>query len=349
MLTGLKSMRKIVIHSPGGYEKLRIEEFPDPVPGENEVVVQTVAAGVNYADCAVRWGVYESAKKFVGWPITPGFEFSGVIVARGKKVKKKIGTKVFGVSLFNSYATHVSVPEHQVYPLPKKLTAIQAAAFPAVHMTAYHALFQLVRIRTSGKILVHSAAGGVGSALLQLARLAGLETVAVVGSAHKVAFAKDFGAHAVIDKSSENLWQRARDLAPEGYDAILDANGYTTLQESYAQLAPTGKLIVYGSHSLLPKEGGRINYFKAGWGLLRTPRFNPLKMLSENKTVSGFNISFLFSRQDLLDEAMTDLLRWLAAGKLRPPAVTEVPFENAAEAHRLIESGKSVGKIVLVH
>lgn len=342
-------MRKIVIHSPGGYEKLRIEEFPDPVPGENEVVVQTIAAGVNYADCAVRWGVYESAKKFVGWPITPGFEFSGVIVARGKKVKKKIGTKVFGVSLFNSYATHVTVPEHQVYPLPKKLTAIQAAAFPAVHMTAYHALFQLVRIRASGKILVHSAAGGVGSALLQLARIAGLESVAVVGGAHKVAFAKDFGAHAVIDKSSENLWQRARDLAPEGYDAILDANGYTTLKESYAQLAPTGKLIVYGSHSLLPKEGGRINYLKAGWGLLRTPRFNPLRMLSENKTVSGFNISFLFSRRDLLNEAMTDLLRWLAAGKLRPPAATEVPFENAAEAHRLIESGKSVGKIVLVH
>ena len=342
-------MRKIVIHSPGGYEKLRIEEFPDPVPVENEVVVQTIAAGVNYADCAVRWGVYESAKKFVGWPITPGFEFAGVIVARGKKVKKKIGTKVFGVSLFNSYATHVTVPEHQVYPLPKKLTAIQAAAFPAVHMTAYHALFQLVRIRASGKILVHSAAGGVGSALLQLARIAGLEAVAVVGGAHKVAFAKDFGAHAVIDKSSENLWQRARDIAPEGYDAILDANGYTTLRESYAQLAPTGKLIVYGSHSLLPKKGGRINYFKAGWGLLRTPRFNPLRMLSENKTVSGFNISFLFSRRDLLDEAMTDLLRWLAAGKLRPPAVTEVPFENAAEAHRLIESGKSVGKIVLVH
>lgn len=342
-------MRKIVIHSPGGYEKLRIEEFPDPVPGENEVVVQTVAAGVNYADCAVRWGVYESAKKFVGWPITPGFEFSGVIVARGKKAKFKLGTRVFGVSLFNSYATHVSVPEHQVYPLPKKLTAIQAAAFPAVHMTAYHALFQLVRIRASGKILVHSAAGGVGSALLQLARIAGLENVAVVGGAHKVAFAKDFGAHAVIDKSSENLWQRARDLAPEGYDAILDANGYTTLRESYAQLAPTGKLIVYGSHSLLPKEGGRINYLKAGWGLLRTPRFNPLRMLSENKTVSGFNISFLFSRRDLLNEAMTDLLRWLAAGKLRPPAVTEVPFENAAEAHRLIESGKSVGKIVLVH
>jgi NADPH:quinone reductase-like Zn-dependent oxidoreductase len=108
-------------------------------------------------------------------------------------------------------------------------------------------------------------------------------------------------------------------------------------------------LIVYGSHSLLPKEGGRINYFKAAWGLIRTPRFNPLEMLSANKTVGGFNISFLFSRTDLLDAAMTELLLWLKEEKLRPPAVTEIPFTQAAQAHRLIESGKSVGKIVLVH
>lgn len=342
-------MQKIVIHAPGGYEKLRLADFPDPVPGENEVVVKTVAAGVNYADCAVRWGVYESAKKFVGWPITPGFEFSGVVVARGKNTKHKLGAKVFGVSLFNAYATHVCVPAHQVYALPKKLTTLEAAGFPAVHMTAYHALFQLVRIRPGGKILIHSAAGGVGSALLQLGRIAGFETVAVVGAVHKVAFAKNFGAHSVIDKSREDLWQRARALAPEGYDAILDANGYTTLALSYAHLAPTGKLIVYGSHSLLPKKGGRINYLKAGWGLVKTPRFSPLKLLSENKTVSGFNISFLFSRSDLLDAAMVDLFKWLAQGKLRPPAVTEIPFTNAAEAHRLIESGTSVGKIVLVH
>lgn len=342
-------MQKIVIHSPGGYEKLRIEDFPDPVPAVNDVVVKVHAAGVNYADCAVRWGVYESAKKFVGWPITPGFEFSGTVVAKGAAAKHKIGSKVFGISFFGAYATHVCVPTHQVYALPKQLTLSQAAGFPAVHMTAYHALFQLVRIRRSGKVLIHSAAGGVGSALLQLSRIAGFTSVAVVGSQHKVDFARHFGADHVIDKGSENLWQRAQELAPEGYDAVFDANGYTTLPQSYAHLAPTGKLIVYGSHSLLPKQGGRIHYFKAAWGLWKTPRFNPLQMLSSNKTVSGFNISFLFSRTDLLDEAMREMLRWLAAKKLRPPAITEVPFREVAEAHRLIESGQSVGKIVLIH
>ena len=196
--------------------------------------------------------------------------------------------------------------------------------------------------------MIHSAAGGVGSALSQLSRIAGFTSVGVVGSSHKVQFAREFGADHVIDKSSENLWQRARELAPDGYDAIFDANGYTTLAKSYAHLATTGKLIVYGSHSLLPKKGGRINYLKAAWGLWKTPRFNPLQMLSSNKTVSGFNISFLFSRTDLLDEAMHAMLRSLAAKKLRPPAITEVPFREVARAHRLIESGQSVGKIVLV-
>lgn len=340
-------MRKIVIHAPGGYEKLRIEDFSDPVPGENEVVVKTEAVGVNYADCAVRWGVYESAKKFVGWPITPGFEFSGVVVAKGPAAKHKIGSRVFGISFFGAYASHVCVPSHQVYPLPKELSMAEAGGFPAVHMTAYHALFQLVRIRPGGKVLIHSAAGGVGSALLQLCQIAGLSAIGVVGAPHKVDFARNFGAHEVIDKSREDLWTRAGALAPEGYDAILDANGYTTLAKSYEHLAPTGKLIVYGSHSLLPKQGGRINYLKAAWGLMKTPKFSPLQMLSSNKTVSGFNISFLFSRTDLLDEAMVELLAWLRAGKLRAPGISEIPFADVAEAHRLIESGNSTGKIIL--
>jgi synaptic vesicle membrane protein VAT-1 len=341
-------VQKIVIHSAGGYEKLKYENFPDPVPGENEVVVKTQAAGVNYADCAVRWGVYESAKRYVGWPITPGFEFSGTVVAKGKNASHEIGSKVFGFSFFGAYSTHVCVPTHQVFSLPPSMSPVQAAGFPAVYATAYHAIFQLVRIRSGGKVLVHSAAGGVGSALLQIARIAGFQSVGVVGSSHKIPFARDFGADEVIDKSNEDLWSRAREFAPQGYDAVFDANGYTTLRQGYEHLAPTGKLVVYGSHSLLPKEGGRIDYLKAAWGLLQTPRFNPIDMITDNKTVSAFNISFLLARTDLLNEAMNDMLSWLAEGKLRPPSVTEIPFANAAEAHRKIESGQSVGKIVLV-
>src|SRR4051794_25800365 len=132
-------MRKIVIHRPGGYGVLKLETHPEPEPGPGEVVVRIRAAGVNYADCCVRWGVYESARKYVGWPITPGFEFAGEIVGVGAGVQgRRIGETVFGITRFGAYSTSVLVPEHQVFPVPSSLTLEQAAGFPAVHMTAYH-------------------------------------------------------------------------------------------------------------------------------------------------------------------------------------------------------------------
>jgi len=188
----------------------------------------------------------------------------------------------------------------------------------------------------------------VGSALTQLASIAGLKVTAVVGATHKVEYAKSQGAQYVIDKSKEDLWGKARELVPEGFDAVFDANGYSTYQKSYNHLRPTGKLIAYGSHSLLPKGGsGRMNYLKAAWGLLKTPRFSPLDLISDNKSVVGFNLSFLFDRADLLQESIQQLQEWCAQGKIQPPKVTEFAFEDVANAHRHLESGQSVGKIVL--
>lgn len=244
-------MKKIVIHRPGGYPQLQIEEHPDlsAVHSDTELV-DVHAIGVNYADCCVRWGVYESAKQYVGWPITPGFEFSGTV--------RSTGAKVMGVTRFNAYATQVVVPKKHLYPIPEGFSMEQSAGFPAVFMTAYHALFQLVRLPAQATILIHSAGGGVGSALVQLARSAGLKTVGVVGSPHKVDYVRGLGADQVIDKSlyssSKELWNAIRSFAPQGYDAVLDANGPSTLRQSYAALRPTGKLIAYGSHSMLPRE-----------------------------------------------------------------------------------------------
>ena len=162
-------MHKISIPKPGGYDRLHYKEFPDLVPADGEVCVDVEAAGVNYADCAVRWGLYESAKKFVGYPITPGFEFAGKINAIGEGVTDwQVGDTVFGVRLFGCYATQVCTPAYQVWRLPEGWTMEQAAGFPAVFFTAYHALYQQMRLKPGMKILVHSAAGGVGSALLQL-------------------------------------------------------------------------------------------------------------------------------------------------------------------------------------
>lgn len=342
-------MHKIVIHSPGGYDKLQYEEHRDPTPGPGEVLIETSSIGVNYADCCVRFGVYESAKKYVGWPITPGFELAGTIKQLGLGVTDlSVGQQVFALVRFGAYATHVVAPASQVFPLPRGFSPKQAGGFPTVFLTAYHALYQCVRLRPGMTVLIHSAAGGVGSALVQLAKLAGCRTIGVVGSSHKMEYAQRLPGDVIIDKSVANLWQTVEEIAPEGVDIVCDAVGPATLRESYRHLRPTGRLITYGFSSMLPHQGGRFSYLKGLWGWIKLPRFNPLQMVSENKGVIAFNLSFLFDRHDLLGEAMADLLRWADEGKIHPLPITTYPLADVAQAHQALESGQTTGKLVLV-
>lgn len=342
-------MRKIVVHAAGGYEKLQVETHPDPVPGAGQVLVDVEAAGVNYADCVVRMGLYESAKKYVGWPITPGFEVAGTVAAVGAGVNDlAAGARVLGVTRFGGYATRIAIPRHQVFALPASLTPTQAAGFPAVFMTAYYALFELLRLRPGMNVLIHSAAGGVGSALIQLAKIEGCRVVGVVGASHKVDVARGLGADEVIDKSREPLWRAAKRLSPEGYDVILDANGVETLGQSYRHLRSAGKLVVYGFHTMLPRQGGRPNYAKLAIDFLRTPRFNPLDLCNDNKSVLAFNLSYLFHETSILREGMARLVGWVEEGKVKAPPVKTYPFEKVADAHQALESGATVGKLVLV-
>ncbi len=331
-------MRKVVVHRPGGFERLVVEEHPDPEPGPDEVVVDVEAAGVNFADVAVRMGLYASAKEYVGWPITPGFEFAG----------RADGEPVFGVTRFGAYASRLAVARGQVFPLPDGWSAEQAAGFPTVFLTAWYALHSLLAVRAGMVLLVHSAAGGVGGALLQLGRIAGARLVAVVGAPHKVETARALGADVVIDKSAEPLWPAAERAAPEGYDGVLDANGVETLRASYDHLAPEGRLVVYGFHTMLPKGRGRPPRWRLALDYLRTPRFHPLAMTTENRSVMAFNLSFLFDRTDALEQAMEQLLAHAGAGRIRPPAIETFPLDDVAAAHRRLQSGETVGKLVLI-
>ena len=343
-------MRQVVIPRAGGHDQLTFQSRPEPLPAPDEVVVATEALGVNYADCVVRMGLYSSAKKYVGWPITPGFEFAGTVHAVGTAVKDVLpGERVFGVTRFGGYSTHVAVPRHQVFPLPARFDMAQAAGFPAVFLTAYYALFELAHPRPGNTLLVHSAAGGVGGALLQLGRILGCRCVGVVGASHKVETARALGADVVIDKSREDLWRAAERASPRGYDVVLDANGVSTLGESYRHLASPGKLVLYGFHSMLPRQGGRPHWVKLAADFLRTPRFNPLDLTSDNVSVLAFNLSYLFDQHDVLAEAMGRLLAWVDEGRLVAPPVTRFPFDQVADAHRALESGTTVGKLVLVH
>ena len=307
------------------------------------------ASGVNYADTIVRMGLYSSARVYVGWPITPGFEVSGVVSAVGAGIHDlALGDEVIAVTRFGGYSSHVVVDRHQVWKKPASLTFEQAAAIPAVYMTAWFALFELAHPRRGAKVLVHSAAGGVGGALVQLAKIRGCEVVGVIGASTKFTTARALGADHVIDKSTQPLWREARRIAPNGYDVILDANGVSTLGQSYAHLRPAGKLVVYGFHSMLPKTGGKPSWPKLALDWLRTPRFSPLDMTESSKSVLAFNLSYLFDRTDLMADGMADILRWIDDKAIVPPPVTTYPLADVARAHADIESGKTVGKLVLV-
>lgn len=340
---------KIVIHSAGSHDKLSYErvELVEPAPGEVRISVR--ASGVNYADVVVRMGLYASARELVGWPITPGFEVSGVVDAVGEGVEDlSPGDEVIAVTLFDGYASHVVVGRDYVARKPEGLSFEQAAAVPAIFMTAYYALYELAHPRPGQIALVHSAAGGVGSSLVQLLKLRGVTVVGVVGASHKVEAARGFGCDHVIDKSTQDLWAEAERIAPEGYHLILDANGVSTLGDSYDHLRRTGKLVVYGFASFLPRKGGRPNYLKLAAGWVRMPRFNPLDMTKNSKSVLAFNLSYLFEEVALLREFLDSLEGWLASGDIVPPPLTTYPLSDAARAHADIESGQTIGKLVLI-
>ena len=341
-------MQRILINKPGGYEALELVEEPDPVPGPGEVVIACEACGVNYADGIIRMGLYASARELHGYPITPGFEVAGRIAAVGPDVVDwQPGDEVIGLTLFNGYASHLKVPVDGLFPKPPRLDWTQAATLPTVFLTAWWMVHRQLHPVPGERWLVHSAAGGVGSALLQLARLADARAIGVVGARHKVEHAQAMGADAVIDRSNDNLWAEAHRHAPEGYQAVFDASGVATLRQSYRHLAPTGRLVVYGFHSMLPHDG-RLNWARLAWDWLRTPRFNPMRMTQENRSVLAANLSFLQSHAPSLREGMLWLLERFADGRLQPLPVETFALADAAAAQQRLESGQTVGKLALL-
>ena len=385
--------RRVVIRKAGGYGELRLEGEEDrsapplgtvgadmdgrqlrppeaDAVGREEVRVAVAYAGVNYADVCVRWGLYGSAKRYVGrngFPITPGFEVAGTVLSVGSAVTHvRPGDRVLAVTLFGAYSTHLVCKANRVFRLAGEGEDLAresgfpdlptAAGFLCVYLTAYYAAFKCAQLGAGHAVLVHSAAGGVGTALCQLAKRAarcGL-VVGVVGHPSKVEAAKAAGCDAVIDKSTVRDWEgAARRLAESsgGFDAVMDANGGESLRAGYRLLRPTGKLVTYGSHTLLPKQGGVLGL--VAWagiirGWLTTPSFDPMKLTGDNKSVLGFNLSFLFDRDDLLEQSMGEMLAWLREGIIAPVPVTcVVPLSDVADAHRRLESGLTTGKIVL--
>lgn len=339
-------MKRVLIKKPGSHDVLKLVTEPDPRPAAGQILVRVQAAGVNFADCIVRLGYYQAARGL--YPMTPGFEFAGTVEARGEGVSEpELGASVFGITRFGGYSSHVVVEPWQVWPCPEGWDAAECAAFPAVAFTAHYGLFHAARVSAGESLLVHSAAGGVGTALLQLAAVAGCRSLAVVGSAHKIRLCRELGAWDVIDRSSVELWGEADRLVPEGFDVIFDSGGVETLREGYRRLAQGGRLVTYGFAEMFPR-GKDVGLPGLALNYLRMPRFNPLELTAANRGVIGFNVVHLFGKRDMASKAMAELLGWIREKRVRKTPVARYPVDAVIEAHRALESGQTVGKLVLM-
>ncbi len=340
--------KRIRIHKPGSWDQLKIEDFDCPSPEAGSIKVDVAAAGINFADVIVRQGLYSSAKEYVGWPITPGFEIAGTVIEVGENVQDfHIGDRVMAVTFFGGYSSQVVVQAAYARTIPQDLSFTEAAGIPVTFMTSYYAACWTTRLHKDSVALVHSAAGGVGLSLMQILKEAGCRVIGVVGTTAKVDITQHYGADAVIDKSKADVWTDAEALADGGYDLIFDPNGVSTVKQSYKHLAPGGLLFVYGFQSMLSKNRGHQSFVSLASSYIQTPRLDLFDMVKTNRSVIAFNISYLYGRADIMAEAFDYIAAGFDSEALKVLPTATYDFHDVATAHKNIESGKTTGKLVL--
>jgi alcohol dehydrogenase len=336
------------IHRAGSLDRLRRESEELEAPPAGQARVAVAAVGLNFADIAACLGLYSATPKGA---FVPGLEFAGAVEAVGEGVTAVApGDRVIGLTRFGGYATHVNAAARYLQPLPADWTFADGAALPVQAITAWYAISELGACRPGFAVLVQSAAGGVGLNALAILRGMGAHTLATVGHERKAAFLVE---HAGLERRQVIVRDRRRFGAQlndalranqmNGLDLVLDAVAGPFFEPAYRRLRPGGRLVVYGAADLMPSGTG-TNWLKLAARYLTRPRIDPINMVSANRSVMGFNLIWLWDEADRLPEAY----RALAAYITRPPHIgRRFPFAEAAAAMRYLQSGGSVGKVVL--
>ena len=343
-------MRAVVIGSHGGPGVLRVEERPDaPAPGPGEVRIAVEAAGINFADLMARTGTYPDAPKP---PCVVGYEVAGEIESIGSGVTEHaVGDQVLAGTRFGGYAELVTVPVGQALTLPKALSFEQGAAVVVNYSTAYAALVIMGGLRKGDRVLIHSAAGGVGIAATQIAKGIGAEIFGTASAAKHGAIREQGVEHAIDYRSSDFAEEVMRITAGEGVDVIIDALGPASFRRDYRILRQGGRLIMFGLGDVQTGERRDIPAVLrslAAMPLATLPWWKSLAMMNENKGVFGLNMLAWWDREGSLDRALEPLTTGLEDGTLNPVVAETFAFDRAADAHRFIAERKNIGKVVLV-
>ncbi len=327
-------MKRIEVQKPGppGVMQLLFESVPEPKPGE--VVVKAHAIGVGIPDCMIRAGTYAWMPPL---PVTPGTEMSGTIEKVGEGVtSRKIGQRVYTTARERPhrgghYADYIVTPAEATFILPYNVD-LDAAASLANYQVAYHIFNDALTPQKGQKVLIYAAAGGMGNALIDLAKVAGLTVIGVVSSAEKARFARELGADHVIDRKAEKVVARVSEITQgHGVDIIIDPVGGPSIPGNLELLGPCGTLVVYGG------LGG-----KAPLDLQSTMR--------KSKNSPAIRQFSIHTWDHLVEErraGMRALIDMLAAGKLRPRIYAKLPLTQAARAHEMLENGEVLGKLLL--
>jgi NADPH2:quinone reductase len=356
-------MKRVVVDRYGGPEVLRVVEEDDPRPGVGEVRVRVLAAGVSFTDAQLRAGTYLGVPKP---PFTPGYELVGVVEELGPGCSRlRAGDRVAALTVWGADAERVCVPEVNAVEVPGDLDPAEVVSLVLTYMTAYQLLHRMARVTSGETVLVHGAAGRVGTAVLELGALAALRLYGTASARDRAAVER-LGAVA-IDYRNEDFLARVRQLPGNGVDVVLDGIGGALSLRSFRALRPGGRLVVFGHYATLAHGRkswrGWIEWYAATasvalWGLL-SPRRRVMayriQKLREGRQVlpaSGGRRALPVGGgprdPEWFREDFLALLELLAADKIHPVVAERLPLTEARRAHELLEQSASVGKLVLV-
>jgi NADPH2:quinone reductase len=314
-------MKAMVVPHRGGPAVLALQDVPKPEPKAGEALVKVAAAGLNFADTVQSQGLYPGGPKP---PYIPGLEFAGTIEGTNERV--------MGLTHGGACAEYVAAPRAALWPYPANWNFEEAAAFPVNYLTAYFAYWRtgLLGERKSASVLIHAAAGGVGTAAVQMGKILGITSIGTSSSAEKLARAKELGLTHGVNYKVEDYESRVAELTNgRGVDGVFEMLGGEHTAKGTRCLAENGQIVIYG---LATGE---------------QPKFDFMSMFQKNAGAHALWITPLMKFPQLIGEALKTTLEWGASGKLRPVVGHTLPLEKAADGFRLMIERKNFGKVVL--
>ena len=325
-------------------EAFEFRETPKPVPKPGEVLIKVEGFGLNFADVMARKGMYREAPPM---PSLIGYDVCGTVETVGSNVENvQKGDRVTAMTRFGGYAEYALTDGRAVAKIPDSVTAAEATALTTQYCTAYYCAAEMVNLFRGDKVLIHSAAGGVGTALLQYAKYKGCEIFATTGSPSKVALLKEMGATHVIDTSTIQFDDFIEDITKgDGVDVIFDAVGADFIRRGIKILAAGGRMVCYGAAQMSDSNNIFFQLSKA----VQFGIYHPAVFMMNSKSLIGVNMLKIADKKpETLKRCLENVVRLVESGVFKPQGGKIFKAEQIAEAHKFLEERKSTGKVACV-